>query len=519
MELVHELGIPLDFPAEVRAEVAALDLRAALSDPALEDWTSLPFVTIDAKTSRDLDQALHVERTGTGYLVRYAIADAAHFVRKRSALFAEAMARGASVYFPGFSLPMLPRELSEGIVSLNPDGPRRALSFLAQVEQGVVTRVTVSRTIIESRAKLAWEDVQSLYDAPETSALRGTEYEGSLRALAEVGAALMADARRRDVASYRRNEGDIVVSDDGERLEWRASPRLAVERYNEQLSLLVNREGARLLAESPLEHVEPIYRIHPAPADERMRALEETIDQLVSVQKLDDSWRFRPAREPLTEYLLRLPQHGNEGRVADAIHRQAIVVNARSSFSPDRGGHHGVGAEAYARFSAPMREIVGVFVHHEMLEALTASGDADPTLRARVVESANQSRDLQRKVNDRVFRLFLDHFLQSDLALPPEQRPRRIGTVMGITSAKLHVTLDDPRVDLKLYLRDLGRARAAARGQSQPLWLEVADSGATLRERGSGQLVARVGDPVHVVVEGRDAKQDRWMLQLVEEPG
>ena len=120
------------FPARVRREVAAIDLDRSLAERALVDLTSLPFVTIDAATSRDLDQALHVEvggGPGVAYVVRYALADAAHFVPKDSALFEEALTRGASVYLPGFSVPMLPRELSEGVVSLNPDGPRRALVF------------------------------------------------------------------------------------------------------------------------------------------------------------------------------------------------------------------------------------------------------------------------------------------------------------------------------------------------------------------------------------------------------
>ena len=491
LALLAELEVPVEFPPEVLAEVDAIDLPASLTDPALADWSHLPFVTIDAKTSRDLDQALHVERAGGDFLVRYAIADAAHFVPRSSALFEQALRRGASVYLPGFSVPMLPRALSEGLVSLNPDGPRRALAFEALIDtRGEVQRFEVHRTIIASRAKLAWEGVQELYDAPSSSALGDREFTASLLALRDAGNALIEAARRRDVASYRRNEGDLVVVDD--HLEWIAAPRLDVERYNEQLSLLVNREGARILSESAAP-VEPIYRVHPAPPEARMRALQETIAAIAAVHGLGDEWRFDPARESLADYLLRLPADGAAGRIADAIHRQAIVVNARSSFSPDRGEHHGVGAEAYARFSAPMREIVGVFVHNEMLEVLTRAGDVDPELRAQVVASANHSKDVQRSVNDRVFRMFLDHFLERDL----EARPRRPGTVMGITSTKLHVTLDAPRVDLKLYPRDLGRARAAARGESKPVWLDVGDNGTTLRERDSGTITVGVVNRPH----------------------
>lgn len=517
LQLAHQAGVTLEFPAAVLDEVARIDLASALADPTLVDWKHLPFVTIDGPTSRDLDQALFVEATGTGHVIRYALADAAYFVPKGSALFEESLVRGASVYFPGFSVPMLPRELSEGLVSLNPDGPRRALSFEVDVDHaGDVVSTRVLRTVISSRAKLSFPEVQQFYDAPSDSALRGREYEPSLAALRAVGHALAEEARRRDVTRYRRTEVELVVREhDGEeRLDLVAAPRLDVERYNEQLSLLVNREGARLLSESPLAHVEPIYRVHPAPAEERMQTLHTTIAGIVAAHDLPESWHFDPSREPLTEYLLRLPEEGHEGRIAQAIHRQAMVINARSSFSSDAGKHHGVGAEAYARYSAPMREVVGVFVHHEMLEALTGTGGADPALRARVVESANRSKDTQRKANELVFRAFLDATLARDLALPLASRPRRHGTVMGITSAKLHVALDEPQVDVKLYLRDVGRALATARGLGKPIWLMVSEDGATLREKATGDLVACIGDEVNVILEGKDEAQDRWILQL-----
>lgn len=517
LQIATEAGVALDFPEAVTTEVARIDLKAALADPDLVDWTHLPFVTIDGPTSRDLDQALHVEQQGDVTVVRYALADAAFFVPKGSALFEESLARGASVYFPSFSAPMLPRELSEGVVSLNPDGPRRALSFEVHVdERGHVLETKVLRTRIHSRAKLSFPEVQRFYDEPSQSPLRGRDFEPSLHALQAVGRALADEARRRDVTRYRRTETELVVQErDGEEwLDLVDAPRAEVELYNEQLSLLVNREGARLLSESPLDYVEPIYRVHPAPPDERVHALRHIVAGIVAAHQLPDSWRLDPEHESLTEYLLRLPTEGHEGRIAAAIHRQAIVVNARSSFSSDPGGHHGVGAEAYARYSAPMREVVGVFVHHEMLEVLTRAGGADPTLRARVVESANRSKDVQRKVNELVFRLFLDGLLSRDAKLPLEQRPRRRGTVMGLTSSKLHVALDEPRADVKLYLRDIGRALGTQAGSRTPVWLVASEDGATLADKATGAVLTRVGDEVSVVLEGKDEKQDRWILQL-----
>jgi ribonuclease R len=517
-------GCELAFPPEVMREVSALDLATALRDPALEDFTAQPFVTIDGPTSKDLDQALYIEADAAGrYRVYYALADAAYFVKKGSALFAEALRRGASVYLPGFSVPMLPRQLSEGIVSLNPDGERRALLFIVDIaSSGEVTSTRVTRARIRSRGKLSFPEVQAFYDgAPQGAHLGTSPAASSLRALRDAGELLMAEAKDREVTRYRRNETEWTFEGaNGEALRLVRAPRLRVEMYNEQLSLLVNREGARILHESTLPFVEPIYRVHPAPPDERVAMLCATISAVTRVFGLeaDPQFHFDPEREALANYLERLPREGAPGRIAAAIHRQAVIINARSSFSTDVGKHHGVGAEAYARFSAPMREVVGIFVHHEMLELLTQNGADDDNMLASVVESANTSKERQRKVNDHVQRYFLDALFGQDLAHAGQARPERVGTVMGFTSSKVHVSLDEPPLDVKLYLRDLGKQRGDK-------WLDVTDEGAALRERVSGEsrsevaaaaqpVLARLGDAVLVRVDDRDARHDRWVLSM-----
>ncbi|MBL8740386.1 MAG: RNB domain-containing ribonuclease, partial [Myxococcales bacterium] len=117
--VLAELEITRDFPDDVTGEVEAWLARPGIDDPALVDLRALPFVTIDGPTSKDLDQALYIEKAGKGHVVHYALADASHYAPSASALFREALRRGASFYFPGFSVPMLPRALSEGLVSLN----------------------------------------------------------------------------------------------------------------------------------------------------------------------------------------------------------------------------------------------------------------------------------------------------------------------------------------------------------------------------------------------------------------
>lgn len=515
MKIAADCGLDPTFSPAVMAEVEERRASVRIDDPALPSLEHLPFVTIDGPTSKDLDQAVHVSKgeRGCPFTVRYALAAAADFVRPGSALFEEALKRGASFYLPGFSIPMLPRELSEGIISLNERVVRRALVFEIDLDaRGGILETRVVHARVRSRRKLAWGEVQRLYDAAESD-LRGTEMEEPLLLLREVGKLRVADAAARDVVRYHRREVGVQVDEDGLGVSVVETVRDEVELYNEQISLLVNSEGGRLLREHPSPAVQPIYRIHPGPDPERMAILRNMISAVVDAHGLPDvPFRFREG-ESLAAYVAALPQTGPHARVARALERQSLLVSLRSSYASEPGVHFGVGAEPYARFSAPMREVVGIFLHRQMQQVLArvaAIDEADVALRERVIESANRARDTQRRVNDLVERLALDRLFERQLALPLEKRRRFVGTVMGVTGAKIFVHLDDPGIDAKIYSFDVGKALGGA-------WLELDASGALLRVQKGGKIapgtvICRVGDEVRVFVSGRDTNRDRWIL-------
>ncbi len=521
LQILEELGVSIEHGPDARAEVARLlenpGIGAGTPEGSrLEDATGLPFVTIDGPSSKDLDQAIFVERAdGGGFVVHYALADAAHFLPPTSALFREALARGTSFYLPGFSVPMLPRELSEGLISLNPEVERRALIFACALdEKAAVVSTRVTRARIKSRAKLSFGQVQALYDDPEKSPLAAASFRPSLELLREVGERRLELAEHADVIRYRRREIEIRADDADLGFVVLEAARLRVEAYNEQISVLVNREGGRLLAESHDPRLQPVYRVHPAPDPEKLGALRALTHGIAKAHGLDPARFAMGPNETLNDLLGRLPHDDGAPRsrltrVAEAIERQAILVNMRSAFSAEPSRHFGVGAEVYARFTAPMREVVGVFLHKEMLEllGLEQPGDAavDEAMRDEIVASANAARERQRRVNDRINRLVLDSFFSGDLKQDP--RPRRRGTVMGLSISKVHVELDTPGMDVKVYLRDVGQALGGA-------WLDLEDDGAKLVTRKDRRLVCAVGDEVEIFVRGRDEAQDRWILGL-----
>ncbi len=484
------------FPPQVHAQVESLLNDDGINDPSLVDMSHLPFVTIDGEDSLDLDQALFVEESESGFVVHYALADASYYVKPGTPLHREALARGASYYLPGFMVPMLPRALSEGLISLNAKVMRRAVVFsMTLTREGLCTHTEVLSARIRSRHKLSFGRVQAFY---EENLGFDSEVDTSLRHLATVGTIRMQLAEERGVVRYRRREVKATLSSGGVRFSATSAVRHEVERYNEQLSLLCNIEGARYLSENGADYIEPIYRVHPSPSKEKMRTFETQLKALVTAQKLPpQTWLWTEKHPlPLRQFLDNLPSEGSEGRIAMAIHRQAVMANVRSNFQTDEGKHHGVGAEVYARFSAPMREMVGVFLHKELLEAKAKHGQADPGLRSQVVSQANKARSLQRDVTSEGNRLVLEQLFRDAL----QSKARMRGTLMGAQGSKAYVRLDEPPIDVKVYLK-LG-----------PNKLKPSKGGAILLD--GDTPVFCLGDAVDISVLQKDAERDRWVLEL-----
>lgn len=504
-----DAGVDPTYPPDVLAEAAAAERLAALDDPSLVDLRQVPFVTVDSPDARDLDQALHLARDRDGFLLRYAVADASHFVGPGSALLQEALSRGASYYLPGLSVPMLPRSLSEGVISLNPGVDRRAVVFeIRLAADGACRSATLVRARVRSVRKLSYRQVQRLWDDPAGSPLATAPFAGSLGLLRTIGELRLAEARRRHVVSYQRREVEIRLGGERGGFTVLVRDRLPVEQCNEQVSLLCNVEGARmLLANRRRRHVQPVYRVHPAPSPEALERLERMVAAVSAARSLDWRWR-RDLGEPLADWVERLPRSGRMSGVARALERQALLANRRSTFETAPGPHHGVGAPVYARFTAPMREVVGVFTHKEALEALAGPDAATPEaadleLREHVVAAANRARDLQRTLTKRANRAVLDRIFGAELAAAGGH-PQHRGTVLGMTPRRLYVGLDDPPVEVKVELDPTGDV---------PWSVDDAEICATPPPR-SGLEPVRLGDRVEVAVTGLDRDRDRWRFSV-----
>lgn len=481
-QLAESHDLSPEHPEAVRQEAAAWVADPGIHDTGLVDLTHLPFCTIDEVTSKDLDQALFVEKTGSGFCIWYAIADAAHFAPVGSATFTEALRRGATYYLPGLVIPMLPKVLSEDLCSLNPQVDRRALVWRMEVHaDGSEGPTELLRARVRARAKLDYDGVDAMLRSGVFPELP-EGVQGSLECLRGVGLARIQDAEMRDVVRYRRRAIAFGL-EPGQGITVWTDLRNDVERYNEQLSLLCNAVGAHML--EGMDGRAPIFRVHPEPPSARLASLRETIEDLCAQRGLDDGYRW--SEQDLADYLHALPP----GPLAQAIHRQAMVSNQASTFAAEPGPHHGVGAALYGRFSAPMREVVGVYLHSEIQGAHAP----DPSLQAQVIDASNRARTLQKRLDKAVNLMAIDHLFERERG----QQTRRPGTVVGLTKSRIHVQLDEPAVDLKVYTQDLPGPLTLSEGLASAF-------------DASGVRAVTLGDRVQVHAAGREGR--RWKLQL-----
>ncbi|GIM97419.1 RNB domain-containing ribonuclease [Paractinoplanes toevensis] len=352
--LRRELRLPGDFSAEVVAEAdaAAREVRVAAVDR-----TDVPFVTVDPASSRDLDQAMCLERRGGGgYRVRYAIADVAAFVRADGVLAAETWVRGQTVYLPDGRIPLHPAVLSEGAASLLPDVERPAVLWTIDLDSdGAIVAVELERARVRSRAKLDYVGVQQQVDAgnaPESLAL-----------LPELGALLAARAAARGAVNLPLPEQEVERDGAGWRLVLRAP--LPVEEHNAQISLLTGMAAAELMLRGGVG----LLRTMPSPKP-------EAVDKLrAAAGSLGVAW---PGGASVGAVVAAVDPGSPRGA---AFLDQAAELLRGAAYTPFDGaapaetGHGGVGAP-YAHVTAPLRRLADRFAT-EVCLALTA-GTAVP---------------------------------------------------------------------------------------------------------------------------------------------
>ena len=372
-----EAGVPDGFPAAVQAEAEAAASGRRASDG---DRVDVPFVTIDPPGSRDLDQALHIERRGDGHRVRYAIADVGAFVEPGGALDGETHARGVTVYAPDEKAPLHPPVLSEGAASLLPGRWRPAVLWTLDLDgTGRLVATDIARAQVRSVAQHTYADVPA-------------DVEPLLR---EVGERRLALERERGGVRLNVPEQEVARDGDGWTVHFRAP--LPTEDFNAQVSLLTGMAAAELMLGAGVG----ILRSQ-GPPDERSIARLRLQAEVLGVD-----W---PAAASYADFVHgldpTLPVHAALMHEATGVGRGAGYT-AFDGEPPAEAGHFAIAA-GYAHATAPLRRLQDRFVSECCLAAQAGVAPPGwvraglPALPAAMAAADRRARAVERGVVDLV---------------------------------------------------------------------------------------------------------------------
>jgi len=321
-----------------------------------EDLRALLTFTIDGSTAKDFDDAVSIEPTERGWRLGVHIADVSHYVRPGSAIDADALARGTSLYLPGLTVPMLPERLSNSLCSLMPDVDRLALSVLMDIEGGETVDFRLVKSVIHSHARLTYQQINRLYDGGETDIPE--DIAGALRAMLTLSHALRARRQARGAIDFEIDEPEFVLDERGEPAEILLQPRGEAERVIEDFMLAANETVASLARSAELPFV---YRVHEAPDAQKLLQLESFLGSL------DLYTRIGPKPHPgvLQGILEQVKDHP----ARDVIRHNLLRALKKARYAERPLGHYALAMEDYCHFTSPIRRYPDLTVHR-MLKLL-----------------------------------------------------------------------------------------------------------------------------------------------------
>ncbi|MBI4816019.1 MAG: RNB domain-containing ribonuclease [Deltaproteobacteria bacterium] len=481
IQIAIESGAEIGFSPGVMAEVKELQRNPRITGT---DLTHLPFITIDNDDSRDLDQAMCIQkRPGGGYTVNYAIADVSHFIQPGSRLDKTAARRSSTAYPPGMSLPMFPREISEGFVSLLPDGPRRA--FVVSVDLDASMKIEgepkFQRGVIQNHGKLAYNGVQKFFDDGAKSTTDNAGYVEGLRLLKTVGVGLVENSKKRGVVPSPDLESRVSVKDGKVSLQRRG--RNEVEKWNEQISLLVNSVVGRKIQSAG---VQSLHRTHREPEPSRLAAFDAQAAALGMPRK---------PGEKMNEYAERLDPSDPKTL---AIQRMLTRIHPAAKYSQEAVGHAALKLDAYDHFTAPLRRYTDIVVHR-VLAALVEGTPVpyqgrEASRLDSVINRTSFAKSRDGAISDKTLAFATEQALSERLGQPLS------GVIVDTDPRGFVVALSDPSFDVRVSTSSLNRASGNGNHVLGDSGVELSGPTGTFRRGTEIQVVARKGEDGRIEV-------------------
>ncbi len=434
--IIYNSGMRTRFNAATKEEAAKISVSSIDPSENRVDLRDVLIFTIDGADTKDIDDAVSLQKSENGWTLGVHIADVSHYVALGSPTETEAFLRQYSFYYPNNVIPMLPAELSNGICSLSSGVERLAFSCIIELSsKGEILAGSFVKTIICSRFQGVYSEVNSILDSTADEKTKA-KYRGSVSTLKNMQKlATILNKNRNEAGSIDFNIAETSFDFDSHDNVIGVSPkkRGASERIIEEFMLLANNFTATVAKDIGLPI---IYRVHEPPNVERLAALQAILSSSNAAP-----YKFDPSTVKSLD-VSNLLHHYDNTPLSDFVNNSVLRSMSKAEYSIRPIGHFGLATTDYAHFTSPIRRYTDLLNHH----ILSEFGKKRPTgeilkkyisIAVRTVAQANSQEQLFLKSERQIEDCFRAEGMRKHVGEIFE------GAISGVTDYAMFVKLDN----------------------------------------------------------------------------
>ena len=356
LSLVKEYNLPYEFPEPVIKEAKAFEISIIEEDLKHRlDLRDKELFTIDGEDAKDLDDAVCVEKNEDGnYVLGVHIADVSNYVKEGSQLDKEAIIRGTSVYMMDRVIPMLPKELSNGICSLNEGEDRFALSVIMEInDKGQVVSSDICKTIINVTKRMSYNSVYKILQNDKETVNQYKDYINHFKLMEEL-ALILKNKRKKDGSlDLDVPESKIILDENGVAVDVKKYEITFANEIIEQFMLIANETVAEKFfwLEAPF-----IYRVHPEPDIDKIKELNTFTWNL--------GYRIKASKDNIHPKAFADVLEQVKGKPEERVVSNLILRTLKiAQYESENRGHFGIASKYYCHFTSPIRRYPDLFIH------------------------------------------------------------------------------------------------------------------------------------------------------------
>lgn len=363
LSIVKAYDLPVDFSEKIMRQVENVAKDVTPADMAgrmdLRDWM---MVTIDGEDAKDLDDAVSLFMDGDNYVLGVHIADVSNYVQEHSALDVEALKRGTSVYLVDRVIPMLPKELSNGICSLNEQQDRLTLSCIMTINpKGEVIDHKIAETVIKTNRRMTYTNVKKiLVDKDEAVIEEYKELVPMFEQMQTLAGILRKKRMKRGSIDFDFPETKVILDDKGHPVEIKPYDRNVATKIIEDFMLIANETVAE---DYFWQEIPFVYRTHDKPDSEKISKLATFINNFGYTLHIGAD-EVHP--KELQKLLMKVDGTDEE----PLISRLTLRSMKQARYTTTCTGHFGLAANYYCHFTSPIRRYPDLQIHRIIKENL-----------------------------------------------------------------------------------------------------------------------------------------------------